>query len=79
MLKLTRGVGETIRIGDKIIIKIKGIRQSNVVFCIEAPTSTTIHRSELYFKFKASHACKPVRKTDSNLSQDDLSLELASI
>lgn len=79
MLKLTRGVGETIRIGDEIIIKIKGIRQSNVILCIEAPKNLSIHRSELYFKFKESHASKLEIKTDSNLSQDDLSLELVSI
>ncbi len=48
MLTLTRKVGETIRIGDKIQIVVKEIRKNQVRIGIIAPRDIKIFREEVY-------------------------------
>lgn len=48
MLALSRRPGETIRIGDDVVIKIVGIKGNQVRISIEAPPDVTILRSEVY-------------------------------
>ena len=48
MLVLTRNVGESIVIGDDIIIKVIEVRGDVVRIGVEAPSSVRIYREELY-------------------------------
>ncbi|NSW76250.1 MAG: carbon storage regulator CsrA [Candidatus Atribacteria bacterium] len=48
MLVITRRVNQSIRIGDKIEIKIVGIDKGKVKVGISAPLDVPIYREELY-------------------------------
>jgi carbon storage regulator len=48
MLILTRRVGETLVIGDDIIITICSVRNSQTRIGIQAPQHVTVHRKEVY-------------------------------
>ncbi|OPX19648.1 MAG: carbon storage regulator [Desulfobacca sp. 4484_104] len=50
MLIFTRKLGETIRIGDNIRIKIVDIKGKQVRVGIEAPLDVVVHREEIYLK-----------------------------
>jgi len=50
MLILTRKIGETIVIGDRIKVHVIEIRGQQVRLGIEAPIDTPIHREEVYQK-----------------------------
>ena len=48
MLVLTRNVGESIVIGDDVIVKVIEVRGDVVRLGVEAPASVRIYREELY-------------------------------
>lgn len=48
MLVLTRKIGETIVIGDNIVIKVVNIQGDNIRLAIEAPKEIKIYRGEIY-------------------------------
>lgn len=48
MLVLSRGRGESIIIGDDIVITIVDIRGDKVRLGINAPTEISVHRQEVY-------------------------------
>jgi len=48
MLVLTRKLGETIIIGDDIVIKVVDIHGKQIRLGIEAPSEITIFRGEIY-------------------------------
>jgi len=48
MLVLTRKLGETIVIGDDIVIKVVDIHGKQIRLGIEAPSEITIFRGEIY-------------------------------
>lgn len=48
MLVLTRKVGEVIRIGDAIIVRVLQARGNQVRIGVEAPTDVRIYREEIY-------------------------------
>lgn len=53
MLKLHRKPGESIMIGDDIVITLfKKLGSSNVIIGIDAPKDTPIHRKEIYDAIK---------------------------
>ncbi|MCS7214564.1 MAG: carbon storage regulator CsrA [Thermodesulfovibrio sp.] len=70
MLVLTRKTGQSIRIGEEIIIKIIDIDGSQVKIGIEAPKGILIFREELYEKLKESNI--EALKTAKELKIDDL-------
>ena len=48
MLVLTRRLGETIVIGDDIVIKIVDIHGKQIRIGIEAPSEVSVYRGEIY-------------------------------
>jgi carbon storage regulator len=48
VLVLTRNVGESLVIGDEVIVKVIEVRGDVVRLGVEAPTSVRIYREELY-------------------------------
>jgi carbon storage regulator len=48
MLVLTRKLGESIRIGDNIIVKIVDLDSRHVKLGIEAPRSIAVNREEIF-------------------------------
>lgn len=48
MLILTRKVGEVIRIGDAVTVRVLEVRGSQVRLGVEAPTEVRIFREEVY-------------------------------
>jgi carbon storage regulator len=47
MLVLSRKLGESIRIGDDVVLKVVGMRGGQVRLGIEAPPTVPVVRSEL--------------------------------
>lgn len=71
MLILTRRVGETIVIGDDVIITVLGIKGNQVRIGINAPKDVSVHREEIYQRIQnekkeapAAAASAPVLKKD---------------
>ena len=53
MLILTRRVGETIMIGDAVVmVTVLGVKGSQVRIGINAPKSVPVHREEIYERIK---------------------------
>ena len=48
MLILTRRQGETLMIGDDVVITVLGLKGNQVRFGIDAPKNVSVHRSEIY-------------------------------
>jgi carbon storage regulator len=54
MLVLTRKVGEVIRIGDTITVRVLQARGSQVRLGVEAPSDVRIFRDEIYEREEAA-------------------------
>ena len=66
MLVLTRKLGECIRIGDTIVVKVVDIDSRHVKIGIEAPKSIAVNREEIYERIqKENKAASEAR--DPNL------------
>lgn len=57
MLVLSRLKGESIRIGDDIVLMVVDIRGDKVRLGIEAPKEVPVHRQEVYESIQ-SEGCK---------------------
>ena len=52
MLILTRKVGESLVIGDDVSIVVLGVKGNQVRIGVDAPTSVSVHREEIYNKIQ---------------------------
>lgn len=66
MLILTRKIGESIRIGDSIAIKIVELDSRHVKLGIEAPRNISVNREEIYERIQKEN------KAASELANDNL-------
>ncbi|MGY2373302.1 carbon storage regulator CsrA [Pseudomonas sp. SDO524_S393] len=53
MLILTRKLGESINIGEDIIVTVLGVNGNQVRLGINAPKSVAVHREEIYQRIQA--------------------------
>lgn len=58
MLILTRKPGESLIIGDDVIVTVLGVRGGQVRIGIDAPKSISVHRQEIYDKIKRENQYK---------------------
>ena len=58
MLVLTRGVGQSIVIGDDVTITVLGINGNHVRVGFKAPKSIAVHRKEVYDRIKEEGSTK---------------------
>jgi len=63
LLILTRRLGESITIGDKIKVSVLGIHGRQVRIGIDAPSDVVVHREEIYVKIQQENrkASKSIR------------------
>lgn len=52
MLILTRKEGESLRLGDDIVITVVGVKGGAVRLGIDAPRDLAVHREEIYRRVK---------------------------
>ena len=52
MLILTRRVGETLIIGDKVTVTVLGVKGSQVRIGVNAPKDVAVHRQEIYERIR---------------------------
>lgn len=50
MLILTRRIGESVVIGDKISVTVLGVKGNQVRLGVDAPRDVSVHREEIYAK-----------------------------
>ena len=48
MLILTRRVGETLMIGDEVVVTVLGVKGNQVRIGVNAPKDVAVHREEIY-------------------------------
>ncbi len=48
MLILTRRIGETLMVGDDVIVTILGVKGNQVRIGVNAPKEVAVHREEIY-------------------------------
>ena len=56
MLILTRRVGESIKIGDKVTITVLGVKGNQVRIGVDAPRDVAVHREEIFERIKTEGA-----------------------
>jgi carbon storage regulator len=58
MLILTRRVGESLIIGDDVVVNVLGVKGNQVRIGCEAPSDVEIHREEIYLKIQEEKNAK---------------------
>ena len=80
LLTLTRKLGESIRIGDDIVVIVKEIKGKQVRIGIEAPRDVYVCREELFQKIEeANRSAIYVSSADSNVNPDDSLVALGNL
>ena len=58
MLILSRKEGESLVIGDDIVVTVLSIRKQQIRFGISAPSDVSVHREEVYERIAAEKLCQ---------------------
>jgi carbon storage regulator len=53
MLILTRRVGESLIIGDDVVVNVLSVKGNQVRIGVDAPKHISVHREEIYDRIKA--------------------------
>jgi carbon storage regulator len=53
MLILTRRVGETLIIGDDVVVTVLGIKGNQVRIGVKAPKDVSVHREEIFDRIRS--------------------------
>jgi len=53
MLILTRRVGESLIIGDDVVVNVLGVKGNQVRIGVDAPKDVTVHGEEIYDRIQA--------------------------
>lgn len=53
MLILTRSVGESLIIGDDVVVNVLGVKGNQVRIGVDAPKDVSVHREEVYQAIQA--------------------------
>jgi carbon storage regulator len=71
MLVLSRRVGESVTIGDDVVVTVLDVRGDVVRVGIDAPRSVAVHRSELLQQLEATNqqAASPSEEAVASLSR----------
>jgi carbon storage regulator len=71
MLVLTRKLGESIRIGDTIIVKVVDLDSRHVKLGIDAPKSISVNREEIYERIQKENKAASSSKEQSVMNIAD--------
>ena len=79
MLVLTRKNGESIRVGDGIIIKVLEHTSTQVRIGITAPQEVPIHREEIYSRIQTENRAAAEGSDNMRLFKDSVGKDLKAL
>jgi carbon storage regulator len=53
MLILTRRIGESLIIGNDVVVNVLGVKGNQVRIGVDAPKNVSVHREEIYDRIQA--------------------------
>lgn len=59
MLILTRRIGESVMIGDEVVVTILGVKGNQVRVGVNAPKEVSVHREEIYERIQRENQTPP--------------------
>ena len=65
MLILTRRIGESLVIGDDVVVTVLGVRGHQVRLGVDAPKDVSVHREEIYQRIQGE------QNTNTPASEED--------